>query len=136
MAPAYEKCPDRPRSRKLFDLDEETTVGSQIKWKNRDQARTKRFSIYIIYRVFLFAQRNVAARFYLAVFYSVFCLAGFNFSAFLPVKVHRIGNEVKFIPNSQQRRETSLFEGIWTMVVVETVCDSSLLFSYVGGQNM
>lgn len=66
-----------------------------------------------------------------------FCLAGFNFSAFfLPVKVRRIGNEVKFIPNSQQRRETSLFEGIWTMVVVETVCDSSLLFSYVGGQNM
>lgn len=55
---------------------------------------------------------------------------------FLPVKVRRIGNEVKFIPNSQQRRETSLFEGIWTMVVVETVCDSSLLFSYVGGQNM
>lgn len=56
LGSSIRNVPDWPRSRKLFDLEGEITVGSQIKWKNSDQALTKHFSIYVIYGVFLFAK--------------------------------------------------------------------------------
>lgn len=43
LGSSIRNVPDWPRRRKLFDLEQEITLGSQIKWKNRDQAWTKHF---------------------------------------------------------------------------------------------